>query len=128
MLQLEGMSTAKIALFHQGSTEPRRCENCVFFLPVNTLAGVTRRLLEPHDTLPYVLICDHSKFPSLMSHNLSCVNHCLNQDTLPCVVQPKKPARNTREYIDFFPPGSMDCPCLPPPAHKWPVLDKPGLS
>ena len=25
-------------------------------------------------------------------------------------------------------PGLMDCPCLPPPAHKWPVLDKPGLS
>ena len=56
MLQLEGMSTAKIVLFHQGSTELRRCENCVFFLPVNILTGVTRRLLGPHDTLPCVLI------------------------------------------------------------------------
>ena len=25
--------------------------------------------------------------------------------------------------IIFFYPGLMDCPCLPPPAHKWPVLD-----
>ena len=50
------MSTAKIVLFHQGSTELRRCENCVFFLPVNILTGVTRRLLGPHDTLPCVLI------------------------------------------------------------------------
>ena len=56
MLQLEEMSTAKIVLFHQGSTELRRCENCVFFLPVNILTGVTRRLLGPHDTLPCVLI------------------------------------------------------------------------
>ena len=31
-------------------------ENCVFFLPVNILTGVTRRLLGPHDTLPCVLI------------------------------------------------------------------------
>ena len=37
VLQLEGISTAKIVLFHQGSTELRRCENCVFFLPVNIL-------------------------------------------------------------------------------------------
>ena len=28
----------------------------------------------------------------------------------------------------FFNQGLMDCSCLPPPAHKWPVLDKPGLS
>ena len=34
MLKLEGMSTAKIVLFHQGSTELRRWENCVFVLPV----------------------------------------------------------------------------------------------
>ena len=46
----------KIVLFHQGCTELRRCENCVFFLPVNILTGVTRRLLGPHDTLPCVLI------------------------------------------------------------------------
>ena len=45
MLKVEGVSTAKIVLFHQGSTELRRCENCV-----------TRRLLGPHDTLPCVLI------------------------------------------------------------------------
>ena len=50
------MFTAKIVLFHQGSTELRRCENYVFFLPVNILTGVTRRLLGPHDTLPCVLI------------------------------------------------------------------------
>ena len=56
MLKLEGVSTAKIVLFHQGSTELRKCENCVFFLPVNILMGVTRRLLGPHDTLPCVLI------------------------------------------------------------------------
>ena len=53
---MEGVSTAKIVLFHQGSTELRRCENCIFFLPVNILTGVTRRLLGPHDTLPCVLI------------------------------------------------------------------------
>ena len=57
VLQLGGMSTAKIVLFHQGSTELWRCENCIFFLPVNILTGVTRRLLGPHDTLPCVLIC-----------------------------------------------------------------------
>ena len=56
VLTLEGVSTAKIVLFHQGSTELRRCENCVFFLPVNILTGVTRRLLGPYDTLPCVLI------------------------------------------------------------------------
>ena len=38
---------SKIVLFHQGSTELQRCENCVFFLPVNILMGVTRRLLGP---------------------------------------------------------------------------------
>ena len=53
---LEGMSTAKSILFHQGSTELRRCENCVFFLPVNILTGVARQILGPHDTLPCVLI------------------------------------------------------------------------
>ena len=56
VLKLEGMSTAKIVLFHQGSTELERCENCIFFLPVNILTGVTRWLLGPHDTLPCVLI------------------------------------------------------------------------
>ena len=30
-----GVSTAKIILFHKGSTELRRCENHIFFLPVN---------------------------------------------------------------------------------------------
>ena len=34
---MEGVLTAKIVLFHKGSTELRRCENCVFFLPVNIL-------------------------------------------------------------------------------------------
>ena len=51
-----GSVHSKIVLFHQGSTELRRCENCVFFLPVNILTGVARRLLGPHDTLPCVLI------------------------------------------------------------------------
>ena len=60
MLKLEGVSTAKIILFHQGSTELRRCENCVFFLPVNILTGVACRLLGPHDTLPCVLIMTNS--------------------------------------------------------------------
>ena len=58
VLKLEGVSTAKIVLFHQGSTELRRCENCVFVLPVNILTGVARRLLGPHDTLPCVLIIE----------------------------------------------------------------------
>ena len=53
---MEEVSTAKVVLFHQGSTELRRCENCVFFIPVNILTGVTRRLLGPHDTLPCVLM------------------------------------------------------------------------
>ena len=53
---LEGVSTAKIVLFHQGSTELQRCENCVFVLPVNILTGVAHRLLGPHDTLSCVLI------------------------------------------------------------------------
>ena len=50
------MYTAKFVLFHQGITELRGCENCVFFLPVNILTGVARRLLGPHDTLPCVLM------------------------------------------------------------------------
>ena len=74
MLQLGGMSTAKIVLFHQGSTELRRCENCVFFLPVNILTGVTRRLLGPHDTLPCVLITGVTR--RLLGPH----------DTLPCVL------------------------------------------
>ena len=43
-------------VFNHGSTELRMCENCVFFLPVNTLTGVARWLLWPHDILPCVLI------------------------------------------------------------------------
>ena len=69
MLKLEGVSTAKIVLFHQGSTELRRCDNCAFFLSVNILMGVARRLLGPHDTLPYVLIANYFKsefFSSLL--------------------------------------------------------------
>ena len=41
-----GSVHSKIVLFHQGSTELRRCENCVFFLPVNVLTGVTRELVK----------------------------------------------------------------------------------
>ena len=53
---MEGVSTAKIVLVHLGSTELRRCENCVFFLPVNILTGVARRLLGPHDTVCLALL------------------------------------------------------------------------
>ena len=66
VLKLEGMYTAKMVLFHQGSTELRRCENCVFFLPVNILTGVTRRLLGPHDTLLCVLITWCQKLRTLL--------------------------------------------------------------
>ena len=63
---MEGVSTAKIVLFYQGSTELRRCENCIFFLPVNILTGVARRLLGPHHTLPRVLIhCEENETISL---------------------------------------------------------------
>ena len=60
VLKVEGVSIVKIVLFHQGITELRRCENCVFFLPVNILTGVARRLLGPHNTLPCVLIYIYS--------------------------------------------------------------------
>ena len=53
---MEGVSTAKIVLFHQGSIELRRCKNCIFVLPVSILMGIVRRILGPHDTLPCVLI------------------------------------------------------------------------
>ena len=56
VLKLEGVSTAKIVLFHQGSTELWRCKNCIFVLPVNILTGVVRQLLGQHNTLPCVLI------------------------------------------------------------------------
>ena len=56
VLKLEGVSTAKLVLFHEGSTELRRCKNCVFVLPVNIFTGVARRLLGPHNALPCVLI------------------------------------------------------------------------
>ena len=37
VLKLVGVSTAKFVLFRKGSTELQRCENCIFFLPVNIL-------------------------------------------------------------------------------------------
>ena len=52
--EVGGSVHSKIVLFHQGSTELRRCENCVFFLPVNILTCVTRQILGPHNTLPCV--------------------------------------------------------------------------
>ena len=70
VLKLEGMFTAKIVLFHQGSIELRRCENCVFVLPVNILMGVARWLLGPHDTLLCVLISafvDQSQFNLILN-------------------------------------------------------------
>ena len=54
--EVGGHVHSKIVLFHQGSTELRRCKNRVFVLPVNILTGVVRQLLGPHDTLPCVLI------------------------------------------------------------------------
>ena len=39
------LATAKIILFHKGSTELQRCENRVFFLPINILTGVVCWLL-----------------------------------------------------------------------------------
>ena len=74
---MEGVSTAKIVLFHQGSTELRRCENCVFFLPVDILTGVTRQLLGPHDTLPCVLIygCGMPHEVSWLHNLSSCMLH-----------------------------------------------------
>ena len=45
VLALVGVSTVKIFLFHKGSTELWRCENCIFFLPVNVLTGVVCWLL-----------------------------------------------------------------------------------
>ena len=41
------------------ATEVRKLR---FFLPVNILTGVARRLLGPHDTLPRVLIQNPLKF------------------------------------------------------------------
>ena len=67
----------KIVLFHQGSTELRRCENCVFFLPVNILTGVARRLLGPHDTLPcvliYALVCNNHFYNNRCGCALQCI-------------------------------------------------------
>ena len=54
--EVGGSVHSKNRLVHQGSTELRRCENCVFFLPVNILTGVARRLLGRHDTLSCVLM------------------------------------------------------------------------
>ena len=54
--EVGGMSIAKIVVFHQGSTELRRCENYVFLLPVNILTRVAHRILGLHDTLPCILI------------------------------------------------------------------------
>ena len=58
--------------------------------------------------------------------------------SLPAKLFPDKLKDGSSRCISFTSNGSfmtpcdfffmMDCPCLPPPAHKWPVLDKPGLS
>ena len=49
--EVGGRVHSKNVLFHQGSTELRRCENCVFVLPVNILTGVAQWLLGPHNRL-----------------------------------------------------------------------------
>ena len=56
VLKLAGMPTAKIVLFHKGSTELRRCENHAFFFPVNILTVLHASFLSCYDTLPCVLI------------------------------------------------------------------------
>ena len=72
------MSTAKLVLFHQGSTELRRCENYVFVLPVNILTGVARRLLGPHNTLLCVLICVMKHIDILLIAIYCCVTiYCI---------------------------------------------------
>ena len=53
---LVGNSVANVVLIGEGITEIERCENDVFFLPVNNTHGVACRLLGPRDTLPCVLI------------------------------------------------------------------------
>ena len=50
---LAGTSVATLVLIGYGITELQRCENRVYFFPVNILS-VARRLLGPHDTLPYL--------------------------------------------------------------------------
>ena len=85
MLQLEGMSTAKIVLFHQGSTELRRCENCVFFLPVNILTGVVRRLLGPHDTLPCVLIEENIKESTTLRYDVDSKKYMNAESAYKCI-------------------------------------------
>ena len=74
VLKLEGISTAKIVLFYQGSTELRRCENCIFVLPANILTGVAHRLVGPHDTLQCVLIWSFSWISTICI----CAGWCLN--------------------------------------------------
>ena len=54
--EVGGHVHSKDRLVLSRSTELRRCEKCVFFLPVNILMGVARWLLGLHDTLPCVLI------------------------------------------------------------------------
>ena len=54
--EVGGSVHSKTVLFRQGSTELQRCENCIFFLPVNILTGVARQFLGPHDTLLCVLM------------------------------------------------------------------------
>ena len=53
---LAGTSVANLVSIGQGIIELHRCENRVFFLPVNNIHGVASQLLGLHDTLPCILI------------------------------------------------------------------------
>ena len=58
------MRTVKIVLFHQGSTELRRCKNSIFVLLVNILTGVARRLLLAARHTTVVLIIQRRNMPT----------------------------------------------------------------
>ena len=86
---MAGVSTATIVLFHQGSTELRRCENCVFFLPVNIPTGVARRLLGPHNTLPCVLIMTGDQFYDMVKEAHLNIHHLKPTEQRACAYDQK---------------------------------------
>ena len=93
-------------MFHQGITELRRCENCVFFLPINILTGVARRLLGPHDTLPCVLITvftneagiEYLAIKEGSQDNQGNLLYQLSHKPLECRVMQKYPFKASWEY------------------------------
>ena len=73
---------SKNCLVHQGSTELQRCENCVFYLPLNILTDVARRLLGPHDTLPCVLISLGPPNENFTFHRVNIFFHWIFMDKI----------------------------------------------